>query len=144
MQSGQLTASRLPASQSPFVCLQRSPVAARQFRGRSLPSQTARLTTGRRGPPTRRVCRCQVHTVQTDRQQVAPAGPEPYQVPTYVKATGRIVASETPVNYQSMPITLLPPTCLGTCAQHLICVTRPYVTKTVFQNVVDFHVCHSW
>lgn len=37
-------------------------------------------------------CRCQVHTVQSEPQSTAATAPTPYKVPTYVRATGRIIA----------------------------------------------------
>ncbi len=53
------------------------------------------LKASRRSPNTlNRGCRCQVHTVQSERRAATAANPSPHKVPTYVRATGRIVASK--------------------------------------------------
>ena len=47
-----------------------------------------------RWPAQSKGCRCQVHTVQTERTSSTATAPTVYKVPTYVQATGRIVASK--------------------------------------------------
>lgn len=91
MHTGQLSSGNLRASAPLYVhkFAQRSPlgtVGSRshvRLRQASGPKQRPDLTRG---------CRCQVHTVQTEQKTAPAAAPAPYKVPTYVRATGRIVA----------------------------------------------------
>ena len=61
------------------------------------PSRSSRVPRARLQAAKRlsgKSCRCQVHTVQSEPQSTAATAPAPYKVPTYVRATGRIIASK--------------------------------------------------
>lgn len=71
-----------------------------QYRVSSSAHAQARLHLGspsglKHRPSAARGCSCQVHTVQTERKPTPAAAPAVYKVPTHVRATGRIVASES-------------------------------------------------
>lgn len=90
MHTGQLSSGSLKAPAP--LCLQINfPVRYSGSLSNSIGVQS--LTASRRSPNTlNRGCRCQVHTVQSERRAATVANPSPYKVPTYVRATGRIVA----------------------------------------------------
>ncbi|DBA81682.1 TPA: hypothetical protein ACH3X1_007427 [Trebouxia sp. C0004] len=90
MHSGQLSSGSLKAPTP--LCLQIN-FTARCIGSLSNSTGVQSLKASRRSLKLlNRGCRCQVHTVQSDRRAATAANPSPYKVPTYVRATGRIVA----------------------------------------------------
>ncbi|KAA6426948.1 MAG: hypothetical protein FRX49_03272 [Trebouxia sp. A1-2] len=90
MHTGQLSSGSLKA---PVPLCLRSNFPARCLGSLSNNADVQRLKASRRSPnPLNRGCRCQVHTVQSERRAATVASPSSYKVPTYVRATGRIVA----------------------------------------------------